>query len=201
MLELRPNCECCGKDLPPNAEEAVICSFECTFCTVCSEQLLSNTCPHCGGNLSKRPIRPKEALKKYPASAKRIMKDDCRRAKRQTAALEQDNTVSNRTTSTQMDQQTIARQLALLNNPLNNTWTLRNNRIKKDFVFSNFKQALNFMVRVGRHADDLDHHPEWSNIYNKVSVALTTHSAGGVTDLDFKLALKIESEYGFIDSK
>ncbi|MEC9369154.1 MAG: DUF1272 domain-containing protein [Pseudomonadota bacterium] len=58
MLQLRPNCEYCDKDLPPGATDARICSFECTFCADCVEQHLSNVCPNCGGGFVPRPIRP-----------------------------------------------------------------------------------------------------------------------------------------------
>lgn len=75
MLELRPNCELCDKDLPPDAENAVICSLECTFCKSCAETQLKGRCPNCGGDLVSRPIRPVEYLKKYPASEKRVLKD------------------------------------------------------------------------------------------------------------------------------
>jgi hypothetical protein len=74
MLELRPNCERCGKDLPPDAADAMICSFECTFCRACVETQLRNRCPNCGGNLVPRPIRPAAALAKYPASTTRVFK-------------------------------------------------------------------------------------------------------------------------------
>jgi hypothetical protein len=57
-LELRPTCEHCNKALPPEAGEAMICSFECTFCRTCVEQVLENVCPNCGGGFSPRPIRP-----------------------------------------------------------------------------------------------------------------------------------------------
>ena len=73
MLELRPNCECCDKNLPPEAA-AVICSFECTFCEDCASGVLAGKCPNCGGNFSKRPIRPAAALAKFPASTKRKLK-------------------------------------------------------------------------------------------------------------------------------
>lgn len=66
MLELRPNCECCNKDLPPDAADAVICTFECTFCRVCVQERLGGVCPNCGGNFVERPIRPAEALQQYP---------------------------------------------------------------------------------------------------------------------------------------
>ena len=58
MLELRPDCECCGKDLVPDSTEAMICSFECTFCRGCVESKLFNVCPNCGGGFEKRPVRP-----------------------------------------------------------------------------------------------------------------------------------------------
>lgn len=73
MLELRPNCERCDKDLPPDAE-AWICTFECTFCTACVEGPLERICPNCGGNFEKRPIRPAQLMEKYPASTKRVLK-------------------------------------------------------------------------------------------------------------------------------
>lgn len=57
-LELRPNCECCDKDLPPASLEARICTYECTFCADCVESVLANVCPNCGGGFSPRPIRP-----------------------------------------------------------------------------------------------------------------------------------------------
>lgn len=57
-LELRPNCECCDKDLPPASMEARICSYECTFCAECVEHTLLNVCPNCGGGFAPRPIRP-----------------------------------------------------------------------------------------------------------------------------------------------
>ena len=74
MLELRPNCECCDRDLPPEAKNAVICTFECTFCSDCAEGVLSGSCPNCGGNFSDRPIRPAAMLAKYPASTRRVLK-------------------------------------------------------------------------------------------------------------------------------
>jgi len=76
MLELRPNCECCNKDLPPDSDEALICSFECTFCVECAENTLNNLCPNCGGHFVSRPIRPADLLKENPASTKRILKEN-----------------------------------------------------------------------------------------------------------------------------
>ena len=74
MLSLRPNCEHCGKDLPYDATDAMICSFECTFCEECVETILNNVCPNCGGGFTKRPIRPRRALERYPASTERVYK-------------------------------------------------------------------------------------------------------------------------------
>ena len=66
MLELRSVCEHCNKSLPPASTEAMICSFECTFCSTCVNEVLNNVCPNCGGGFAPRPIRPKDKLKKYP---------------------------------------------------------------------------------------------------------------------------------------
>ena len=74
MLELRPSCECCDKDLPPDSAEARICSFECTFCAACAETVLGGRCPNCGGELLARPRRPTAELAANPASTKRIHK-------------------------------------------------------------------------------------------------------------------------------
>ena len=76
MLELRPTCENCNKDLPPESKEARICTFECTFCATCVDEVLSNVCPNCGGGFTQRPNRPSQNLKgewylgKWPASTK-----------------------------------------------------------------------------------------------------------------------------------
>lgn len=74
MLVLKPNCEACDRDLPPESGEARICSFECTFCASCAEGVLNGSCPNCGGNLERRPIRPAAALAKYPASTERVFR-------------------------------------------------------------------------------------------------------------------------------
>ena len=76
MLELRPTCENCNKKLPPESTEAMICTFECTFCSSCVDGVLGNVCPNCGGGFSARPIRPVNNWKGdnylgvYPASTK-----------------------------------------------------------------------------------------------------------------------------------
>jgi hypothetical protein len=77
-LELRPNCEYCDKDLPPDATHARICSYECTFCADCVERYLSNVCPNCGGGFVPRPIRPAREWRsgvsraRQPGSMKRV---------------------------------------------------------------------------------------------------------------------------------
>ena len=76
MLALRPSCECCDRDLPPDSRDAMICSFECTFCTDCVEGILKGRCPNCGGELVRRPIRPAAALAKFPASQARVFKSE-----------------------------------------------------------------------------------------------------------------------------
>jgi uncharacterized protein len=74
VLELRPNCECCDRDLPPESELARICTYECTFCADCVENRLGGRCPNCGGNLAPRPIRPAGKLATDPASSVRVVK-------------------------------------------------------------------------------------------------------------------------------
>jgi hypothetical protein len=74
MLELRPNCECCDRDLPPDSELALICTFECTFCVDCVENRFSGRCPNCGGDFTRRPIRPEALLERFPASTERVTK-------------------------------------------------------------------------------------------------------------------------------
>ncbi len=74
MLALRPNCECCDKDLPNGSAEALICTFECTFCSSCAESRFNGSCPNCTGDLVKRPTRPAAMLAKYPASTERVRK-------------------------------------------------------------------------------------------------------------------------------
>ncbi|MBV8341814.1 MAG: DUF1272 domain-containing protein [Gammaproteobacteria bacterium] len=74
MLELRPCCECCGRELRPESADAWICSFECTYCGSCGGGVLAGRCPNCGGELQRRPVRPAHLLGKYPASTRRIVK-------------------------------------------------------------------------------------------------------------------------------
>jgi hypothetical protein len=75
MMKLKPNCECCDKDLPPESRDAVICTFECTFCAGCADTVFNGACPNCGGNFVPRPIRPLGMLRKYPASTERHLRE------------------------------------------------------------------------------------------------------------------------------
>lgn len=74
MLEIRPNCEHCNKDLPNTSTEAMICSFECTYCKTCALEIFENVCPSCAGNFVERPIRPSKMIEKYPVLTHRIFK-------------------------------------------------------------------------------------------------------------------------------
>lgn len=79
MLELRPNCECCDRDLAVD-DEAYICTFECTWCPACVATFFDRACPNCGGGLERRPVRPASLLERYPASTERVVSDGCRAA-------------------------------------------------------------------------------------------------------------------------
>ena len=72
-------------------------------------------------------------------------------------------------------------------------WEYREKSLKQDFMFSDFSEAFEFMVQVSEIAEDLNHHPDWSNSWNKVSISISTHSAGGLTALDLKFVEKVES--------
>ena len=74
MLEMRPNSECCDRDLVADTHEARICTFECTFCSECAEARLGGICPNCGGELVRRPVRPEAKLAGNPASTRRVVK-------------------------------------------------------------------------------------------------------------------------------
>ncbi|MCW2747502.1 MAG: hypothetical protein JWP10_644 [Nocardioidaceae bacterium] len=80
MLELRPSCECCDRALPPDSSDAMICSYECTWCRDCANDVLHGVCPNCGGNVEPRPIRPSAMLAKDPASTVRVFNPDCHAA-------------------------------------------------------------------------------------------------------------------------
>ncbi|ROR66809.1 DUF1272 domain-containing protein [Agrococcus jenensis] len=79
MLELRPNCECCDRDLAPS-DVAYICTFECTWCPACVDAFPGRACPNCGGTLELRPVRPPAALLRHPASTTRVVSASCREA-------------------------------------------------------------------------------------------------------------------------
>ena len=72
MLEMRPNCEHCDADLAPDARNALICSFECTWCRACAEAEFGGACPNCGGDLQARPRRAAALLQRHPASTRRV---------------------------------------------------------------------------------------------------------------------------------
>jgi uncharacterized protein len=74
MMKLKPNCECCDRDLPPDSMDARICSFECTFCAACAATVFAGLCPNCQGNFVNRPIRPPAMLAKYPAATERYLR-------------------------------------------------------------------------------------------------------------------------------
>ena len=74
MLQIRLNCENCDKALPNDSNEAMICTYECTFCETCVSEVLKNVCPNCGGGFEKRPTRPKGELLKNPARTDKVFK-------------------------------------------------------------------------------------------------------------------------------
>lgn len=70
-------------------------------------------------------------------------------------------------------------------------WSIADDKLRREFKFSSFVEAFGFMTSAAIEAEKMNHHPEWFNVYNKVTVDLTTHSAGGITELDFELAAKM----------
>jgi 4a-hydroxytetrahydrobiopterin dehydratase len=72
-------------------------------------------------------------------------------------------------------------------------WSIKNGKLHKDFAFENFVEAFGFMTRASLHIEKMNHHPEWFNVYNKISVDLTTHDAGGITQNDISLAKLLDS--------
>ena len=74
MLLMKPNCECCDRDLAADGEAAVICSFECTFCAECAEERLGGRCPNCGGGFTRRPARARALWARFPPQAERFVK-------------------------------------------------------------------------------------------------------------------------------
>ena len=79
-------------------------------------------------------------------------------------------------------------ELADLNSSNDAPWKLKEGKLNKTFVLADFIHAFAFMTKVALHAEKLDHHPEWFNVYNKVEIDLTTHEAGGLSAKDFELA-------------
>lgn len=77
--------------------------------------------------------------------------------------------------------------------PTLNAWTLNHGKLHRDFQFADFVEAFGFMTRAALIAESMNHHPEWFNVWNKVSVDLNTHDAGGVTEMDFTLAAKMDA--------
>lgn len=72
-------------------------------------------------------------------------------------------------------------------------WELKNDKLRRELKFKNFVQAFGFMTQIAVLAEQMNHHPEWSNVYNRVTIDLTTHEAGGISQLDFDLAAKIDA--------
>jgi 4a-hydroxytetrahydrobiopterin dehydratase len=88
---------------------------------------------------------------------------------------------------TRLDLAEIERRIAELSE-----WSLAGGKLHREYRFPDFKSAFSFMTAVALKADEMDHHPEWSNVYNRVTIDLTTHDAGGLTELDFELATEAE---------
>lgn len=74
-----------------------------------------------------------------------------------------------------------------------NSWSYKDNYIDKNFVFEDFNEAFGFMSRIALLSEKLQHHPDWSNVYNKVHIRLSTHDAGGITELDIRMAAQIDA--------
>lgn len=87
----------------------------------------------------------------------------------------------------------LQQQLDELNHSGDQEWSIIGGKLHKTFSFKNFIEAFGFMTRAAIHAETLNHHPEWSNVYRTVVVDLVTHEAGGITELDFKLAKKMDA--------
>jgi 4a-hydroxytetrahydrobiopterin dehydratase len=88
---------------------------------------------------------------------------------------------------TKLSQEALTKRLATLED-----WSVVDGKLHREFQFADFSAAFGFMTRAALAAEQLNHHPEWFNVYNKVIVDLTTHDAGGITTLDFELAEKME---------
>lgn len=95
--------------------------------------------------------------------------------------------------ATKLTESQIQNKLTELNANIAQGWSIEAGKLHKEFVFTNFITAFGFMTKVAITAEKMNHHPEWFNVYKKVKVDLTTHDAGGLTDLDFTLAQKMET--------
>jgi len=95
-----------------------------------------------------------------------------------------------------MESPKIERALRELNASATAPWQVADGKLHKEFRFGNFIEAFGFMTRVALVAESMDHHPEWFNVYQTVRVDLSTHDAGGITELDFALASRIEALAG-----
>lgn len=82
----------------------------------------------------------------------------------------------------------IQQELEKLNQGQSSAWQVNTDKLCKTFVFNDFVGAFGWMCKIAIHAEKMNHHPEWFNVYNRVNVELTTHDAGGITELDFALA-------------
>ena len=87
----------------------------------------------------------------------------------------------------------IKQSISALNESGTECWTIENEHLRREFVFEDFEEAFGFMTKVALLAEELDHHPNWENVFNKVSISLTTHDLGGLSSLDFELAHKINA--------
>jgi 4a-hydroxytetrahydrobiopterin dehydratase len=94
---------------------------------------------------------------------------------------------------TKLDSESIQQALSQLNAGAKAPWSLAEGKLHKQFSFGDFVQAFGFMTSAALVAESMNHHPEWCNVYNRVTVDLRTHDAGGITDLDFALARRLEA--------
>ena len=92
-----------------------------------------------------------------------------------------------------MNIEELTHALEQLNSDIDEPWAIINNMLTKTYVLRDFIQAMGFMTQAALEAEKMNHHPEWSNVYKTVVVNLVTHSSGGITQLDFDLAGKMES--------
>ena len=100
------------------------------------------------------------------------------------------------TTTHKLDDKQVQQKLAYLNKSATQPWAINHGKLHKTFRFPDFKAAMAYMQRMTPAIDAMDHHPEWRNIYNRVEVDLVTHSAQGISELDFALAERFEEGAG-----